>query len=310
MQVSVSVNLRAAVEYVLSKRGSDGGYLFYQYLDMFESSAEDTYFALATLKALGVDPPDREKTVRFLRSRQLEDGSYRSVEVAYYAVKALSLLGETPTDPEGAASFLRRSLAQLLARPDLEPTIINEEEQEGDGPLKSKDATALLTPADMPSAADEIAMSVVALKALGYDLAGLEEPVASFLLALRKSDGGFGARDVSVESTYRVLEALHALNRLPQDLEPTLGYLRRSENPEGGFSASPYTKSNFIEHLYFGLTSLRILGAKPNHRAAHIDYVAKCQSEKGGFKRTPLLGIPTIEYTYYAVASLKELGAI
>ena len=54
-------------DYVLSKRGGDGGYLSYHYMDMFESSAEDTYYALATLKTL---------------------------ESTYYAVKSLELLGE------------------------------------------------------------------------------------------------------------------------------------------------------------------------------------------------------------------------
>ena len=51
------VDLDRVVEYVLSKRGSDGGYLSFQYMDMFESSAEDTFYALSILSTLKVDPP-------------------------------------------------------------------------------------------------------------------------------------------------------------------------------------------------------------------------------------------------------------
>ena len=110
-RLKARVDLEAAARYVLSKRGSDGGYLSYQFMDMFESSAEDTYYALYSLRLLGVEPPRAAETVEFLRRLQREDGGYSSVEVAYFSIAALGLLGASPRDPSGAAEFLERFLA-------------------------------------------------------------------------------------------------------------------------------------------------------------------------------------------------------
>ncbi|MEM2791506.1 MAG: hypothetical protein QW547_05365 [Candidatus Bathyarchaeia archaeon] len=78
------MSFRDTVKYVISKQGIDGGYLSYQYMGLFESSVEDTYYALSVLKFLGVKPPNVFKTVRFLKEVQLADGSYHSLRVAFF----------------------------------------------------------------------------------------------------------------------------------------------------------------------------------------------------------------------------------
>jgi len=166
-RLKARVDLEAATRYVLSKRGSDGGYLSFQFMDMFESSAEDTFYALYALKLLGVEPPRAAETVEFLKRLQKEDGSYSSVEVAFFSISALRLLGTLPRDPSGAAEYLERALAASAETASVFPTFEEEQLIDEKGVLKSKDATYVLTPADFTPLPVRAAMAVLALHALG-----------------------------------------------------------------------------------------------------------------------------------------------
>ncbi len=293
--------------YVLSKRGSDGGYLSYQYMDMFESSAEDTYYALATLKALGAEPPDPGATVEFLRSRQV-DGGFRSLPVAYFTVKALHLLGEEPRDPEAAADYIAHAALEAMRAGPLEVAVAAEEHFMEDGSLKSFDAGAAIAGSEVPSSLVAASRGVEALSILG----GVPGEVAREALeTVRRSaqpGGGYGWPVATVDATYHAVKVLSVLGASPAG--ETLEWLLRCEDGEGGFNVRPGVKALFLENLYHGLAALKILGGGPRHPRAHVELICRCQNGDGGFRRSPVLGLSTLESTYYAVKSLELLGEL
>ena len=68
-----------------------GGFCFYR---LEEPNGSDTYYALATLKLLDSLYGD-DKTVRYLKRTQCEDGTFESIFAAFYVIKSLQLLGES-----------------------------------------------------------------------------------------------------------------------------------------------------------------------------------------------------------------------
>jgi hypothetical protein len=304
------VDAEAVVRYVLSKQGSDGGYLSFQFMDMFESSAEDTYYAVSTLLALGVEPPRAGDTVEFLRGLQREDGAYSSVEVAFYALRALKLLGSAPRDREGAAAFLRGALSLAGARrvedvlPDERPLI------DESGVLRSKDATYLITSADVLPTPVVVSMAVLGLEALDGVTGEVEEAAFRALMEHYEGANGSGGASLSLDTAYWTLEALAALGREPPvDLREGLSKLVLAcENPDGGFSATPHSRTAFVENLFFGLRAMRHLGLRSRYARSHALYVRGLQNANGGFRRSRELGVSSLEYTFYAVSALQELS--
>ncbi|MEM2824521.1 MAG: prenyltransferase/squalene oxidase repeat-containing protein [Thermofilaceae archaeon] len=304
------VDLDRVVEYVLSKRGSDGGYLSFQYMDMFESSAEDTFYALSILSTLKVDPPQADATIGFLRRLQDPSGGYRSVEVAYYSLLALDLLGAKPADPEGAARFLLGALEATLAEQNGHAWLLLDEKPLIDekGVLRSKDATYIITPADVTPWLNRVSMIVLALDRLGGTADRYAEAAAAAMLKSRNG-GGFGHPVPQLEYTYWAVEGLSALHRFDTPAE-TVKWVLACENESGGFSATPYSRNYFVENLYYGLKTLQKLGSSPRYARSHLRYVSSLQNANGGFRRTTTHGVSSLEYTFYAIESLKTLGLV
>jgi hypothetical protein len=301
------VDLEAVVRYVLSKQGSDGGYLSFQYMDMFESSAEDTYYAISVLKLLKVEPPRIKDTVEFLRRLQHRDGSYSSVEVAYYSITALYLLGASPRDTNGASEYLKNALASSTCWENFLPSFETEQLINESGVLKSKDATYALTSADLTPVPVRASMVVLALNRLG-SMSGEVEEKAYPILKNALNGGSLGAPD-SLEVAYWTLEALSTLN-YTIDTDDLVRWIRACENEDGGFSSTPSSRTAFVDNLYFGLRSLEILGTKPRYPARHVEYVVSLQNANGGFRRSRELGASSLSYTYYAIQSMSLLDAL
>lgn len=302
-----SCDLEAVKGYVLSKRGSDGGYLSYQYMDMFESSADDTFYALYVLHALGAEPPRPRDTVEFLRRLQV-DGGYRSLPVAYYAVKALSLLGEKPYDPAAAARYIERTAREAMARGDVEVAVAAESHFLSDGSLKSFDATAVISGSEVPSGLLSASMAVEALHLLG----GVPPAFASEALGLVEGyeapGGGYGRPVATLDSTYHAVKILALLGRpIPRGAAE---WVYRCESPEGGFNVRPGVESRFLEHLYYGVEALHMAGGEPRYSDRHVELICGCQNGDGGFRRSPVLGLSTLENTFYAVAALWRMGRL
>jgi len=119
---------QALIAWLKSKQNVDGGYReaddFYHGKSLpwgTDSALEPTYWALKTLRLLGGDPDDPERTAKFIRDRQLPEGAFDSYELGwnetrtkamsystFWAVAALKELGEPVPETEKVIAFLRQ----------------------------------------------------------------------------------------------------------------------------------------------------------------------------------------------------------
>ncbi len=313
-------SIRDIMNYVISRRGVDGGYLSYQYMGLFESCVEDTYYALNILRLLEVDPPNKFKTVNFLKKAQLADGSYHSIRVAFFAIKALTILHEKPRDVNGAVSYLESSLKFMLNEEvNSFQQLMNLKEQNyiskgvEETVLKSVDLYNLYI-VEMPTLLCNINMIISALNLLDHQLSKLEvEDIIGLVLKLKNKDGGFGLNESYIDETFHALSILINLKNLLDnlDLQNTIKWIYGCEDRSGGFKIKPGIPHSYsLEYTYYGLQVMDLLNIKPLFSNMHVDFIYKCYNPNGGFRRSVNLGISTLEDTFYAISSLSKLNAI
>jgi hypothetical protein len=308
-----TVGLQKTASYILSKRGRDGGYLYYQYQGIFDSSAEDTYYAVKSLKLLGIEIPKPEETIDFLKSLQREDGSYPSLRTAYFAIKALEELSGEPRKPREAIDYLESQLEKNLNKisgaeayansiRNMEPLIEN-------GVLRSWDLTDRLYIVEISSNLSNLSMIVEALNILGCDIGnGRRQKIIDTILSYMRGDGGFGVSYSLIDETFHALNALCNLNYELADLRETAEWLGGCEDEYGGFKPNPAVKHSYlISDLYYGLKAISMLRLSPRVKRAHIEFVLKCYNDNGGFRESIHIGLSTLEATFYALSSLAML---
>lgn len=313
-------NARDMINYVLSRRGVDGGYLSYQYMGLFESSVEDTYYALTILKLLGVEPPNKPDTLNFLKEAQLPEGNYSSLRVAFFAIKALASLDEKPRDVNGAVSYLKETLESMLIREVDSFQQPMEFERKNyvsreivEKALKSVDLYDLYV-IEMPTVLCNVNMATSALNLIGHKLSKSDrENILRLVLGFKNEDGGFGLSKSYIDDTFHALCILVNLENSLEDLglQDTIRWIYECEDRSGGFKIEPEIPFSYsLEYTYYGLQAMRFLNVKPLFQNMHVNFIYKCYNPNGGFRRSINLGISTLEDTFYAVSSLSMLNAI
>jgi hypothetical protein len=88
----------AIAHYVLGRRTPEGGYSFYRtpVWGVEEPNGPDTLAAVESLRLLGIETPEPEATVRYLRSLAGDEGQYPSLTIGWAALRALDVLGTGP----------------------------------------------------------------------------------------------------------------------------------------------------------------------------------------------------------------------
>lgn len=104
------------------------------------------------------------------------------------------------------------------------------------------------------------------------------EKIMEFILSLKNHDGGFGAVESSLNTTFYALKTLSTLNHPVEGMLDTLHFVRLHENPEGGFSLKPGAKPSFMEPTFMGLTCLRLLNEEPLYHDETLSFILGCQN--------------------------------
>jgi hypothetical protein len=263
------------VDYVANRQNEDGGYTFCQGI---ESNAQDTYYGLAILDLLGFPFPNVEKTIEWLHSF-VPDNIYAH----YHVAKALRLCGEEP-DKEGLRRF-------ILSLP-----VVKEEFGTADVYIE---------------AASEFHLTFMVTELVNMVNVRINrEKLIDWLLSFKNNDGGFGAHRYSnLSSTYHAIASLFNLGYSIKLLKETIEYVRSCENPNGGFTAVPYSSKPYMEHIYYGASTLNLFGEQLKYPKQTAEFVLKCQNSNGGFARSEL-GISTFEDTFYAISVLKTIRRV
>lgn len=270
------VQIDLAKHYILHRLCLSGGFCHY---GLDEPNLHDTWHALAGLRILGVSL-DSKPTVRFLKSFQNHDGSFRSTAQAYLTLHGLDLLGSLPShNPTCYIADFARNMAESFTH------------------------TATLDPAWL-----EDTRRIIALQRR-FNIGIIRgEDIAQRIKSLQKKDGGYGFITSSLTETLQAVTILHLLDQL-EDPKIAAGFIRSCEHSVTGFTDMPGTSMHFIEHVHAGLVLCQELRIIPHYTDACAASVRRCQLLNGGFARASL-GIATLENTYLALDCLKILSLL
>jgi len=298
------------VAYIKSRQGEDGGYLFYQYEDIFESSVDDTYYALAALKLLREEIPNKNRTLKFLYSK-IEDLNLHS---AYYWVNALHTLQERPqgaskVDALSMLSGRANKWVERLVRSDM----LDFERVRLESDLdRSRDSSAEISSIELPTQLEQLFKTLDTIKKLGLKVKqpNIRDEVIKKVLSFLKPDHGFGLTNSDVPSTFYSLTILSTLDYPLTDLEKAGDWVLELEDREGGFNVKPNSRFRVLEYTYEAIKALRLLGKKPKFTQSHVDFILECQNANGGFRRSIFAGISTLKDTFYAIGTFAELDLL
>ncbi len=263
--------MHKTVQYITARQNEDGGYTSVQYTD---STLYDTYLALETLRMLKVRPPRVGDTTSWVKN-------YNAMNIRdYYLINKIFIILNQPLID------VSKHILELM---------------DSTGRFGAQDV-------DVESVSElETTFMCVELMSM-LNLKQNREKIVGFILSLKNPDGGFGATESSLNSTFYALKTLSILNHHLEDAADTLRFVRLHENPEGGFSLKPGVKPSFMESTFMGLTCLQLLREEPLYPEETISFIIGCQNANGGFRRSLEHGISSFEYTFQAVSSLRMLG--
>lgn len=86
------------------------------------------------------------------------------------------------------------------------------------------------------------------------------------------------------------------------------GWLRASQNLDGGFGFYPGTTS-YLENSFFALHALKEVKTFPADVRRAVNYILLCQAGTGGFSRSPAAA-PFLEDSLYALRALAALSGL
>ncbi len=273
------------LRYVLSRRTPEGGYCFYRTPNwgVEEPNAPDTLAALESLRLLGVEPPEPERTERFLRSLQDEDGGYPTLTIGWAALRGLDVLGAEPR--RSPVVWLWRRVGVLLRRP------------------AARDWSGAVT--DLGHVGE----------LLGLIRAELDPPTReAFTRTLeeaRDPQGGWARPGADLETT---AVALHLTTQLGLELGAGAragveALLARSEDPTLGLRFGTHSRTVSAGALWGGLAICEALGLRLTCPDAAATSLAMLQRPDGGLGQRHR-AISTLHDTWVGLDAARLLDTL
>ncbi len=279
IEIGRYVNIKGVLDYIEKRRHEDGGYCFVSVLD--DTNINDTYYAVKLYNLLGMEVPDKEKTVEFLAD---SIGPQTAVVAIAMALEGLALLG---------AKDVAREKSGIVS------TKYN--------PLEGKFAVGLGGSEEFGTATplEATYWVVKAFRAIGVEFSSEEkEAIREFVMRFRRGNG-YGTKHTSTTMTYQALYTLHALGYRP----PKTPHFRNCElcGDWGGFTEVPYSLPPYLEPTFYAVRGLELQGERPTCPKRHVWFIRQLQNSNGGFRRSLELGISNFQNTYRALAVVDSM---
>ncbi len=267
------------LDYVEKRRHDDGGYCFVSVLD--DTNVNDTYYAVKLYNLLGLEVPEKEKTIEFL-SKAIQPQT--AVVAIAMALEGLAILG-----------------ARDIAREHVDIVFTKY------NPLEGRFAVGLGGSEEFGTATplEATYWVVKALKAIGYRFSdGEKDAIRRFVMRFRNGNG-YGVKQPTTTMTYQALHALNALGYRP----PKSVHFRNCElcGDWGGFTEVPYSLPPYLEPTFYGTRGLELQGETPSCPRRHVWFIRRLQNSNGGFRRSLELGISNFQNTYRALAVVDSM---
>jgi len=212
---------------------------------------------------LGLTLPNQDKTDAFVNScYDMTTGSFHEpqgqpdVTITSVGVMTAAELGLLKLQWPRSAGYLHanaksfeevRIAAAALESAKLKPTWLDEWIKIADAQLNN-DGTAGKSDGQSRDTASVAAMKL----RLGYPVANKVKVVEAIVKGQR-ADGGWGkanAKDSDLETSYRVMRALHLLKDKPKDTKALKAFLAKCRNPDGGYSVER-GKASTLSGVYY-----------------------------------------------------------
>jgi len=282
------VNVQSVIDYILLRRHDNGGYCFVQYLN--ETNIYDTYYAIKTLMALGVELPYKEKkTVDFI-ARTLESSPTLTAKSISMGIEALIILEEK----ELALKYIDDLFKYY-----------NKDEGCFTRGLYGSEEFGYTT------ALESTCYALKALNLVKFNLSSqAKDRIRKYIMKFKLPRGGYGEHnESSMTLTFHAIQSLIYLGFIDEVLNDTetKAQIELCELHTGGFTEKPNTKPPYLESTYYGIRMLKVFNTRPRYINQHISYITSLQNANGGFRRSPMLGISDFANTYRAVSALVEL---
>ncbi|WP_297507440.1 hypothetical protein [Thermococcus sp.] len=274
------VDVDSALRYIEERRHEDGGYCFVSVLD--DTNVNDTYYAVKTYELLGLEVPEKEKTIEFLEKAIQPQTAVVAIAMA---LEGLAILG--------AKDIAREHV-------DIVYTKYN--------PLEGKFAVGLGGSEEFGTATplEATYWVVKAFRAIGHGFSREEkDTIRAFVMKFRKRNG-YGVKQATTTMTYQALYTLYALGYKP----PKSPHFRNCElcGDWGGFTEVPYSLPPYLEPTFYATRGLELQGETPTCPRRHIWFIRQLQNSNGGFRRSLELGISNFQNTYRALAVVDSMS--
>ena len=276
---------QAALRYVLSRRTPQGGYCFYRTpaWGVEEPNAPDTLAALQSLRLLGVEPPEPQRTECFLRSLQDENGDYPTLTIGWAVLRGLDALGAAPGRSPGV--WVWRRVGVLLRRP------------------AAREWSGAVT--DLARAGELLGLIGAALDP------PTREAFTRMLEEARDPQGGWARPGADLETT---AVALHLLTQLGLELGADAragveALLARTEDRTLGLRFGTHTRTVSAGALWGGLAICRVLGLRLTYPDAVASSLALLQRPDGGLGQRHW-AISTLHDTWLGLDAARLFDAL
>lgn len=220
------------------------------------SSTENTYFAVNSLKILGVEPLNKNDLYSYLETQlSSDDVDYKDL---YYIIATYGLLGQIPPHITEFHDSFSQKITEISKKPS---ESITEED--------------LINVMYITKAENELGTNL-------NDKELLIRKVQSF----QNDDGSFGFGSSDIFLTYYMVSILKELGTSPLDKESCVHWIKEGQVEDGGFIARRgdiFTNSSDIYSTYISTSSLKALEEKPDDSNKLSRWLEDCMIETGGF---------------------------
>ncbi|MDD3760455.1 MAG: hypothetical protein PHO57_06445 [Acidithiobacillus sp.] len=277
---SLSFDNAAALHYIHSRRCPQGGYSFYRTPEwgVEEPNAPDTFFALASLQLLGVEPLEVVRTEDWLSDLQSADGSWPTLTIGWAADAALALLERGPRhDPR---AWLETLLQQRM--------------QMGDGKRDWRGTLSSL-----------LRLTQLLRRHAPDLLTSGQEQLERLLTASRCASGAWSVPEGDLETSGTALQLAQTVG-LDIDHQALAAWWRRCEDPHLGLRLTPQAGLTSAGALHGGLIIALELKLRPRYPDAIGTQLNFLQSSTGGFGARHG-ALATLQATWLALVTAQQL---
>ena len=248
-----------------------------------EPNAPDTLAALESLRLLGVEPPEPERTARFLRSLQYENGDYPTLTIGWAALRGLDAVGAEPT--HSPVAWVWRWVGALLQRPG------------------ARDWSGAVT--DLARAGELLGLIRAELDRSSHDA------FTELLDEAGDPHGGWARPGADLGTTAVALRTVRRLG-LELGVDARAGVealLARSEDATLGLRLGPHAGTVSAGALWGGLVICRTLGLRLSYPDAVASSLVLLQRPDGGFGQRHW-AISTLHDTWVGLDTAQLLDSL